>query len=252
MVSKLVRVDEELRRAAEKALVELVRIEHEFDRSSITLPIWMSSGSAVIVSITRDRAGFMVSDAGETYIEAEDIGAQQSFSKQAKKFADELGIQYADKRLSLSGVSAENLAGAISCVAEAIKSAYDAASTRTTEARDKRMGEVFYEKLVRIFDPRHVVKDMAIRGASNHEWHFSNVVTLHDQRTIFEPVSGAPNSVFSVFSKFQDVKQLIKPPARVSVISDREEIGDYIALLAQASSVIEAEASDVTVRQLVA
>jgi hypothetical protein len=252
MASRLVKMDAELRQAAEKALLELVRIEHEFDRSCIILPIWLDSGSAVSVSIMRDRHGFMVSDAGDTYREAEDIGAQNSFSKQARKFSAQLGLLYADKQICLHDVSGENLAGAISIIAEAAKISYDAAAARAAEARDKKLGEVFYEKLVRVFDSRNVAKEASIRGASNHEWHFSNVVTFQEHRTIFEPVSPAPNSVFSVFSKFQDVRQLTNAPSRISVVSNREEMGDYVSLLAQASNVIESEASDITLRQLVA
>ncbi|KCZ64588.1 hypothetical protein L53_16515 [Hyphomonas sp. L-53-1-40] len=252
MNSKLIRIDGELRMAAENALAKLVRVEHEFDRSNILLPIWTSGGSPIEIAIMRDKEGFLVGDSGETFREAEEFGGQVSFARQASKYAAEYGLEYGKKTIFLRNVSIDRLPGAICVVAEVAKLSYDAAAAKAAETKDKRLAEMFHDRLVRIFTHSSVSRDVSIIGASSHEWHFSNVVTIGQTRTIFEPVSPIANSVYSVFAKFQDVRLLDAAPSRVSVVQERGVMGDYYALLAQTSNVIETSIDDTEIRQLVA
>ncbi|ACT57888.1 hypothetical protein [Hirschia baltica] len=241
-MSKFNLSDEKLKRAVDNAVLELIRVQHEGRYSTVVLPIWLSSGAAVSVCIRAIGNSVSISDQGNSYLEAEDVNAQRTFSQIAQSIAEKHHVSYKDKAFSLDKVSFDNIAGAIGVVAEASRAAYDLAIDKVSERSEKNAKFEIDQKLRSYFPSHAVAKDVSIRGASNHEWKFSNVVTLDFRRkAVFEVVSSAPVAVYSVVTKFTDLKSLENSPTRVSVLNDRNGIGDLIRVLQQTSNVMDAQ-----------
>jgi hypothetical protein len=110
---------------AERAASELVRVTNWGSFSYISLPIFMPSGSAATVRISRIEAGFRVDDGGFTYRELESIGSERSFPRAAAKFAAYDNLE-TDRRLIFAVTDAGGLARAIGDVgAASYGAAYD-------------------------------------------------------------------------------------------------------------------------------
>jgi len=252
MKTNQITFDGELRQAAENAVIDLVQVQHEVDRSMITLPIWLPTGSAASVYIWRQGSHLRVSDGRETYLQAEEAGGQRSFAKQAAKLAEAAGLKYELGEIFLDGVSFDNVAGAVSIVAEVMKKAFDATAEKMAERRASELNDRLYLRLVDLFSPRAVARDVPFSGASTHEWHFGNMVSIGRQYTLFEYVGPAHISVISASAKFHDVKELDNPPRRAAVVENREELGDLVGVLARAANVIELGFGDAQYKRLVA
>lgn len=249
MAEKVIK-DAMLQKAVEQAVMELVRFEHGRDQSVIHLPIWLPNGTGITVTVRRTGSLVEVSDDGAAYGEAEDAMMHKSFARNAPDFATPLGVTYEAKAFSIRDVSLDNIAGAVAMVAEAAKRTFDVTVERAAERKTAEVNEVFYDRLRSVFREATVVRDCVIRGASQHEWKFSNVVSFGDRRTIFEAVAPFHISIYSVVTKFQDVRHLDNAPARYSVVQNNDEMTDLIGVLAQVSNVIEARIPDSSLRKL--
>lgn len=253
-MSKAAIYDLNLRSAVENAAKQLISFDHSPDRSALIFPIWLPTGSAVTVSVWQSGTGqgFVVSDAGDTYLETLDVGAQRSYARIAPSIAESLGLVYRDKQFVAENVAADQIAGAASVVAEAAKKAFDHAAEKLAERRMEEANDILYERLVSVFDRKHIARNVSFRGASTHEWSFANAVEVQGHQTLFEAVSSAHLSIYAASTKFQDVKRLEHPPRRVSAVESRKDFGDLLGVLAQSSDVIELTAPDSEYRQLAA
>lgn len=243
--------DAVLRKAVEKAVGELVRFEHGQDHSVIHLPIWLPTGSSIAITVRRRGGVFDTSDEGSAYREAEDSLMQRSFARIAPDVSAELGVVYEDKTFSIRDVSADKVAGAVAVIAEAAKRTFDITVERAAERRTAEVNDSFYDRLRATFREATVHRDFIIRGASQHEWKFSSVVSFGDRRTIFEAVAPFHISIYSAVTKFQDVRHLENAPARYAVVQNKDEMTDLLGVLAQVSNVIESSISSVRLKQLV-
>lgn len=103
---------------AAKAAEDLVHVSHRGGFSYINLPIFLPSGSAATVRISRVAGGFRVDDGGFAYRELESIGAERSFARTARKFAAREGLE-TDRSIICVTVPADGLVRAIGDVAMA-------------------------------------------------------------------------------------------------------------------------------------
>jgi hypothetical protein len=141
----------EFRAAVEATAGELVRLNQIGNSSYVNLPLLYPDGSSVTVKIDHVADGLRVSDNGFAYREIEGIGAENSFSKAAKKVAEELSVE-ADRRTIFADASAETLFRAICDVGAASWSVADSVvrraergnspsrARRTLKARSGRSG----------------------------------------------------------------------------------------------------------------
>ncbi len=224
---------------------EIVATEHRVGGSFIRTPLMYPSGSTVVVRIEHGDNRFFVSDYGYGFQEAELMGAGLMYSKPAHAIALEAGVKFDNQAFFLLEASREQLAGAVvtiaNCSQHAAMRAADALAEKTFEDRKTRL----YERLIQVFEPKIVSKNVEIVGASNQKWQFATVVRLPNTRpTIFEPVTKHPNSVANASMKFGDIA-LLKDhaPQRVAVVHNKKELGTLLTVLSRSANVIDDDES---------
>lgn len=240
------------RAAVDKAVSRMVGCEHRLSYSLIRMPVWLPSGSCVVIEVWPSQGGtVVVTDGGTTYHEAEVLSADSQFKRYASKYAESVGVKYEHESFSIEGVSYDQISGAIGFVSSCAKHVLDHAVINRDKKRYQDDTDILYDRLTRVFSPKRVARDVEIKGISTHLWKFATAVSGRSRQIIFEPVANHTGSIASASMKFHDVALLDNPPGRTSVVSNKQEYGDMIAVLAQASDVIEQSAKDETIRRLV-
>jgi hypothetical protein len=220
---------------------EIVATEHRVGGSYIRTPLMYPSGSTVVVRIEQGDNRFFVSDVGLGFQEAELMGAGLMYSKPAHTIASDAGVMFDNQAFFVLEASREQLAGAVvtiaNCSQHATMRAADALAEKTFEDRKVRL----YERLVKVFEPKTVSKNVEIVGASHQKWQFATVVTLPNSRpTVFEPVTKHPNSIAAASMKFGDVALLKEDaPHRVAVVQNKKELGALLTVLSRSANVID-------------
>lgn len=226
---------------------EIVATDHRVGGSFIRTPLMYPSGSTVVVRIEQggdDR--FFVSDVGYGFQEAELMGAGLMYSKPAHAIAMDAGVMFDNQAFFVLEAGRDQLAGAVvtiaNCSQHAAMRAADALAEKTFEDRKVRL----YERLIKVFEPKIVGKNVDIVGASNAKWQFATVVRLPGLRpTVFEPVTKHPNSVAHASMKFGDIALLKEhAPHRVAVVHDKKELGTLLTVLSRSANVIDDQESN--------
>jgi len=241
------------RQLMESVASQLVAIEHRPDGAFITTPLMYPSGSMAVVRVDvlgNDRR--FVTDMGSGYLEAEMMGTSLIYARNAKTIAEETGLHFDLHAFSVIDVSRDQLPGAIITIANASQQAVAVAAYKQSEKKFAEEAEHLYERLIKVFTPLRVSRDVPIIGASNTSWHVPNVVRLEQKITVFEPVSKHPNSITTATTKFHDLARLEDPPNRVAVVESKERLGTYLGVLSQAASVIVRDVPDTTFKRLAA
>jgi hypothetical protein len=230
---------------------EIVATEHRIGGSFIRTPLMYPSGSTVVVRIEQGEDRFFVSDVGFGYQEAELMGAGLMYAKPAGVIAEAAGVRFDNQAFFVLEASRDQLAGAVvtiaNCSQEATIRAADALAEKTFEDKKIRL----YEKLVKVFEPKIVSKNVEVIGASTQKWRVATVVSVPNARpTIFEPVTKHPNSVANATMKFGDIALLENAPRRVAVVQNCSELGTLLTVLSRSADVIEDDTSYDRIRRL--
>lgn len=231
----------------------IVATEHRISGSFIRTPLMYPSGSTVVVRIEQGENRFFVSDIGLGHSEAEMMGAGTMYAKPARVIAEEAGVRFDNQAFFVLEASLEELPGAVvtiaNCSQHAVMRAADALAERTFEDRKNKL----YERLVGVFEPKIVKKNVDVIGASTQRWPVATLVTLPGMRpTIFEPVTKHPNSIAHASMKFGDIALTENAPQRVAVVADRKELGTLLTVLSRSASVIDDNESTDRIRLLAA
>jgi hypothetical protein len=230
---------------------QLVSVELKTDGAFITMPLTYPSGSHAVVRVdVLAHDHHFVTDMGMGYLESEMMGVSLIYARHAAPIAEQVGIQFDHHAFALIDVPRDRLPGAVITVANASHQAVAVAAYKQAERKNAEDEERLYERLVKIFATERVNRDVSIVGASNTAWRVSNIVRLEHKVTIFEPVSRHPNSITTATTKFHDLARLDDPPNRVAVVENKERMGTYLGVLAQAASVITRDAPDRTLQWL--
>jgi hypothetical protein len=247
-------LDKRLHVGVEQAIRELVTAEYRVDGAYVSTPLLYPSGASVVVRISQlAEDNFYVTDFGSGYVEAEMMGASVVYSRHANDVAQAAGVSFDHHAFFALKVSGQQLAGAVSTVANCSLEAVALAAYKLADRKIAEAGQQLYDRLVTIFEPRQVAKDASIYGASSTRWHVAALVTGNDNKpTIFEPVSKFHVSVVNAAAKFNDLARLDNPPNRVAVVRDKAQFGTYLGILSQAANVVELNVSDTVYRRLAA
>lgn len=234
------------------AVAGLVRVSSWGNSYLVTTPLVYPSGTVVGVKITPHHGGFWVSDFAMGYREAEAFEAQRSYGSHAGRMKEALCVDYTDGHEIGIFVRENQIAWAIRRVSYAAHKiatkVFDAAPTLD----EQEMGAVLYQRLRDLFGSDHVHSGVSVHGASNIDWNFSAQVTLQSKRVFFDVVTPHHSSVFSAVSKFSDVRRLGSNTLPVAVVDDITKMGKWLPLISQEAEVIEDDASDETLRAVVA
>ncbi len=230
---------------------EIVASEHRVGGSFVRTPLLYPSGSTVVVRIEEGADRFFVSDMGFGYQEATMMGAGTMYAKPAGLIAETAGVRFDNQAFFVLEASRDQLAGAVvtiaNCSQEATIRASDALAEKTFEDKKARL----YEKLVKVFEPKIVSRNVEVVGASTQKWRVATVVALpHHRPTIFEPVTKHPNSIANATMKFGDIALLRDAPRRVAVVHNRAELGTLLTVLSRSADVIEDDTPNDRIRRL--
>jgi hypothetical protein len=235
----------------EDAARQLVSTEHRTGGSFIRTPLLYPSGTSVVVRIEEGDDRFFVSDFGLGYQEAELMGASLMYARNAHPIAEAAGVRFDNQAFFVLEASREQLPGAVvtiaNCSQETAIRAADALAEKTFEDSKSRL----YERLVKVFTPKIVAKNVEVTGASNQKWRVAAIVNVPNERpTIFEPVTKHASSVASASMKFGDIALREDAPTRVAVVHRRAEFGPLLTVLSRSASIIEDDAPNDRLRQL--
>jgi hypothetical protein len=205
----------------------------------------------VVIRIEEGTNRFFVSDIGLGYQEAELMGAGLMYARNASTIAETAGVRFDNQSFFVLEASREQLPGAVvtiaNCSQEAAIRAADALAEKTFEDSKTRL----YERLVKVFSPGVVGKNVEVIGASNQKWRVAAFVSLPNARpTVFEPVTKHANSVASASMKFGDIALREDAPSRVAVVHSRAEFGPLLTVLSRSASIIEDDAPNERILQL--
>jgi ATP-dependent Clp protease adapter protein ClpS len=124
------------------------------------------------------------------------------------------------------------------------------AAFKAAERRYEEDTDILYRRLVKAFPKAEIERDIDFVGSSTHTWPVAAMVKHQSHVALFEPVNKHHTSVVNAAVKFHDIARLDNPPKRIAVVKRKQELGNYINVLAQAASVIEYEVPDETLIRL--
>lgn len=214
-------------------------------RAFIRTPVLLPSGSTVVV-VVQDLGGgrYHLSDLGQGWEEAEQIGMARIYQRQAETVAVLSGITFTGRAFILADATQRQLTGGTMTVANAVARTAE----RTVLRADQRPQDASVARLVgrlgHLFPNAQVATEVDLHGASEHAWHFDALVTAGRRRAVFDIVTPNTISVAFASAKFHDLAALESPPARVAVIQGKAAFGDLLSVIAQAAHVVEQEAPD--------
>jgi hypothetical protein len=235
----------------EQAARSLLRIDHAGSKSLITLPMFYPSGAAVAVEVMRVGSHYQVTDCGFAYREAEMVGGEHLFGRNAGAVAERYGVSVS-RRGFVGTANVEQLAGMMADVGGASVQLAHRLCERVAQRSEAEIAARLYQRLIGLFGESKVVPEATISGASSHKWRVSALVKVDGRAVAFEAVSNHHSSVYSSATMFHDIGLLDPKPVPVAVVRDKRIMGEYLGILAQAANVIQEDVSDSAIERLAA
>jgi hypothetical protein len=245
-----IKIDERFASVVDTVARELVSTEHFGSASLIKTPMMYPSGAATVVQVTQHGERFFVTDMGLGQQEADLIGASVLYANSAKPLAEQFGIRFDNQAFFVAEANRDQLAGAVTIVANCSSEAAALAAFKAAERRFEEDSDLLYRRLATVFPKAEIVRNVDFVGSSTHKWPVATMVTHRDKVSLFEPVSKHHSSVVNAAVKFNDIARLDNPPRRVAVVKKKAELGNYLNVLSQSANVIEYEVSDATLIRL--
>lgn len=234
-----------------KAVNDLVRVSAWGSAFLITTPLTYPSGSMVGVRVVPSQGGYWVTDFAMGYREAEAMEAQRSFGSHAGRMKEELGVEYTERHEVRLFATERQIAWAIRRVSYASHRIMQKAFHSMPEWDEQEIGAVLYQRLREIYGEA-AKEHVSIVGSSNLDWKFAAQVEIGGRRVLFDVVTPYYTSVCSAVSKFTDIRRLGEDNHPVAVVDDLEKMGKWLPLVSQEAEVIEDDASEDTLRSVVA
>jgi hypothetical protein len=242
-MASVARLETGLKDVVESAVADLVSVSHWGDASYVNLPLTMPSGTPATVRVSIVEGGFRVDDGGFAYREIDQIGFSRSFPSEAKKAAEREGLSF-DRRLIYAECSWSELARRICDVGAASFDLADRVVRRAVDREEAELEDSLRERLERVFGYAHLDDSQEIAGSSSIRWNVSAIVRVERDVIIYQAVSPHANSINKASTAFHDLLQLPRPPHRVAVVKDKDQLGARLTLLAQAGRVIQSDQPD--------
>ncbi|MEQ8862818.1 MAG: hypothetical protein RIC54_05350 [Thalassobaculum sp.] len=240
------------RAIVDEAAASLHRVDYSGEAAYLKTAGLYPSGSSVVVCITPDRGGFLVSDLGQGQVEADMMGGASTFARTAPHVAERAGVGFDHRAFFLVRVDRSRLPGAIATVATCSMEAVQLTAQKLSEKRHEDATDRLYRRLVNVFTRARVTRDAEVLGASTTTWPVATLVSVNQHQAIFEPVTANHISIASAVTKFYDISQLEDAPGRVAVVRRKAALGTKLGVLSAAARVIEEDAPDSVLEQLAA
>lgn len=230
----------------------LVESRESDEGTVVTLPMMYPSGSPVLVRVAFDGHVCFVNDMGIASHEADVLGASQRiFANQARRVAEEFGVQFDNHCFFAVQVPLDKLPGAIRVIGTASQKSVVLTQDKLSEINDSQVRADLLDRLVSVYGQSHVERDFSLVGSSSHKWNFVGRVVTERGPVVFDAATEAPASVFSAVAKFSDVRMLEQPPKGVICVPRLQKFTpDYRNLLQQAANLVEISSPDETFRRI--
>lgn len=215
----------------------------------LDVPVSYPSGSSVVVEIEQNADRIWVSDMGMGLVEAEMMGAQDSYQRLARGKAEEFGVGYDNSAMFVLWASADRLEGAIVCVANASAQAAGDAVRHASEVQSRRQADVVFERVSHVFGKQAVTRNIEIAG-KHTAWEAHNVVALSGaHRAIFEPMTKHPNSVSGKYLMFSDIRAAGSQISLNAVVESIPQLDAKAQMIGDVANVVDIQAPDDTFRE---
>ena len=245
--------DENIRDAGvRKAVESLVRVSAWGNAYLISVPLVYPSGTTVGIKVTPSKGGYIVSDSGLGWREAEGYEAQRSFGAHAGRIKEQVGVEYTGQHEFRMFATERQLTSAIRRVSYASHRSAVKAFHSLPEACEQEIGAALFQRLRDTFGQANVAGDLKLAGASNIEWPFAAQVLQGKRRVVFDVVSPQWTSVVAAKSKFSDVRHLGPNVVPVAVVDSIDAMGKWLPLISQEAEVIEDDVGADELRRVVA
>ncbi len=223
----------------DKITAQLSRVQHFDDFSFVSTPLLLPNGGSVVVRISKNIEGFLVTDHGLGFNETELIDGGHYYSRIAPKVAKLSGITFDQHSYFVLQVKEEQLAGAIKTVANCVLESVTQVFYKVAEHKARLASDKMFERLTNIFDERFLTREYEVIGESTHSWTFDSALRRDDNIVVFDMVNKHHNSIYQAVTKFHDVARAEFAPKRVAVIGKQKEYSDLLPVLSQAANVVE-------------
>jgi hypothetical protein len=234
-----------LSETVEAAVKKLVSVEHYRAASLVSMPIMYPSGASVVLEISAQAGRVFISDRAGGFQEAEFLGATRLYGREAIRVASDAGIRFDGRDMFVAEVPIGSVTGAMALVASCSANAANICALKSAERDEKYAKDALFEKLTEVYGTGGFEKEVQVIGSSNHKWKVDAVVKQNHSMAIFNSVTKSYVSAAGTAAKFHDFARLEIAPRRVAVITSREEVGDWIGVLASAANaVIEINAAN--------
>ena len=244
--------DVALTEVIEDAVPRLVSTAHMPEGSYVTTPLLYPSGSSVVIRVSGGQDRFFVTDFGLGRTEAEMMGGERIFSRNAQQVASAAGVGFDQNAFFAIEVPRDRIAGAITAIANCSLEAVIVTAFRISERASAAASELMVDQLEAAFGQPAVLRHDKVVGASNHEWEFSASVTINARKSLFEVATKHPNSVAAVSTKMNDVARLEHAPRRIIMVHRKEEFGTLLGVLSHNANIIEDRIGIEQIRRLAA
>lgn len=210
----------ELRNAIERVSRSLSRHVLDGRRAMVSTSSMFPSGTTVAVQVEFDGATCLVNDMGNAQLEAELLGASDyQFTRHGRTIAEQYGIGFDKNAFFVVQVPLENLEGAIRIVSSASCKAAMMVENSINEQRERNDRDLMIDKMIEYFGKDKVERDIEIKGASQHPWHFLGRVR-GDHPLVFDCVTPYAASISAAHTKFDDISRIPDRPNRAVGLHD--------------------------------
>jgi len=219
-----------------------------FIRTSVMLP----SGSTVVVVIEDIGSGrYRLSDIGQGFDEADNLGFGRTYIAQARTVAAQFGIALEGSAFVIASAAKRQLVGATMTIANAVSRAAERTLHRSATKPKDGAVERLVDRLTRLFPRAKVEREVELRGSSEHPWSVAAMLSTDHGRAVFDFVTPHATSIAFASTKFHDIALLEGAPLRVAVVNKKEAFNyEMLSLVSQAAFVVEEAASDLAFRHL--
>lgn len=242
-MTNVAQITSDTERAVADAIGQLVRVSNWRDRVDVTLPLFYPSGSAVCLGVEATRFGFSITDNGLAYRELQQLGVETFFGKNAPSVTEEAAVWH-NTREVMSEATIDALASALADVAAASIRLTWKVLSKVSRKGQAEIADYLFERLQIVFGPAKVERSAIIVGPSTREWNVDAIVHLDEGTAIFQAVSNSHMSVYPTSAMFHDLALSESHHSMVAVVKNKQAMGSYFNILAQAGNVIEEAQAD--------
>lgn len=242
-------IDVSFRESIESATLQMVGVVSDGNVLSIRTGAMYPSGAPVTVDVREEDDRCFVTDNGRARLEGDLLGASaRLFTGQGQIVSDQLGVGFDQHSFFILKVDLTRVLGAIKIIGAASLKAATLTEARVSEQAEKNDRADLIDRLLGVFGPKRVTKDLEVIGASTHAWSFAGSVATDKRDVLFDCTGPKHIAVYSTHAKFSDIARLGQDaPKRVIAYSRRYDLKNgYRNLLQQTANLMKIEEQDAT------